>query len=482
MIYRNSYFRKELRQAYIENSISTARKIIYAVFVGLVSFALHFFLRTMSDSILGETFPHLVQRSFSSTLYLYIASAYFLYTVYYIVYYDYLSFAEIIKNRWYLLSKMGYKPLSMIFAKILAFIYSVWVMYTVGFALVISLTLLVKYTFIYEYILAFYLAGLFDIIVIGIVAITSSLNIYDARLARKLIFLFTLALLVIKQVSGYYGVLTNRVLMRNAICLVDLNKSWYLLFCAVITLICILFSIFKANNVAKYYNLPEEDYHNLIPEGTKVFRIDDTLSEIYVVWPRKKSDAGNKIISAAVITLICLVILITLVFNVFVLISSATQLDREVSVLDHIAYIFQTETMEPAIMNNDFVLFRVVEQDEPINIGDIVLFQENNIVYAERVYAREGGNFLVDIDKYPSPEQEGAMKKSVPREEIYGIFVYRNRWLGLMILFANTIFGRLMLLLIPSVVLFFYIPIRNFVVNMMRYVRFQAGSIMDQQQ
>jgi hypothetical protein len=37
--------------------------------------------------------------------------------------------------------------------------------------------------------------------------------------------------------------------------------------------------------------------------------------------------------------------------------------------------------------------------------------------------------------------------KTVPRTSVHGIFIGRNRWLGALILFANTIIGRLVLLL-----------------------------------
>jgi hypothetical protein len=52
--------------------------------------------------------------------------------------------------------------------------------------------------------------------------------------------------------------------------------------------------------------------------------------------------------------------------------------------------------------------------------------------------------------------QKGAMRKVVSREAIYGVFTGRNRWLGALILFANTVTGRFVFLLVPAVLLFFY--------------------------
>jgi hypothetical protein len=53
------------------------------------------------------------------------------------------------------------------------------------------------------------------------------------------------------------------------------------------------------------------------------------------------------------------------------------------------------------------------------------------------------------------------MRKTVDRSAIYGLFTHSNRWLGALILFANTIFGRLAFLFGPALLLFFYQPVKN---------------------
>ncbi|MGI6453668.1 MAG: S26 family signal peptidase [Syntrophomonadaceae bacterium] len=473
MIYKNSYFQKELRQAYIDDSIGAKRKSLYALLIGLVSFAVHFFLRTMSESILADIMPHLIQPSYFSTLYTYMTVSIYLYTLYYIVYYDYLSFVEIRKNRWYLLAKMGYQPLSMVFSKLAAFIYSIWFMYSCGFIFTIGLTMLIKYTFIHEYMLALYLAGLLDIIVIGVVSITLSLFIYGTKTARYIIFFFTVVLLMTKSLSGYSALTGNRILMQNALNLIDFSQTTYLLFSAAIILACTLICIFRAQNIGKYYTMPEELYVNIIPEGASVFRIEDSVKKIYHLGPKDKYD-GSRIIDLVITSLFVVIICSTLVLNLFVLISSASQLSKEVTIFDHIPYIFQSDTMEPCIMKNDLALFRRVDRNEPIKTGDVVLFRDNKIVYVERVMAKEDDRYIVDIDCYPAMSQVGAMEKSLSREAIYGVFTYRSRWLGALILFANTIFGRFFLLLLPAVILFFYNPIRTFIANLIRYIQYHS--------
>jgi hypothetical protein len=73
-----------------------------------------------------------------------------------------------------------------------------------------------------------------------------------------------------------------------------------------------------------------------------------------------------------------------------------------------------------------------------------------------------GSSLEVDIDYYPPMAQKGAMRKTVDRITVYGVYAFASRWLGAAILFANSIFGRILLLAIPAVLLFFHKPITNF--------------------
>jgi hypothetical protein len=57
--------------------------------------------------------------------------------------------------------------------------------------------------------------------------------------------------------------------------------------------------------------------------------------------------------------------------------------------------------------------------------------------------------------------QRGAMLKTVARQAVHGVYSGRSRWLGALILFANTIVGRLLFLLLPAVLLFYHRPIAN---------------------
>ena len=76
-----------------------------------------------------------------------------------------------------------------------------------------------------------------------------------------------------------------------------------------------------------------------------------------------------------------------------------------------------------------------------------------------------GDELKVDIDYYPAGSQKGIYEETVEQDSVYGRYQSSNRWLGALILFANTVFGRLLMLLVPVVLLFFYKPITKFFKN-----------------
>lgn len=256
MIYKNSYFTKELRQAYTENKAGTNRKVTFALFLGLISFALYFLLQTVQESVLADVVPEIMQPSFFSTLYIYIHMAFFLNIVYFMVYYDYLFFSEIRKNSWYLLVQLRYNPVMMIFSKLFALLASIVMIYTIGFVLMLLLTFFLKYSFILAYMPSLYFAGLTDLILLSIFTMIISLYAQNIINARYMMLASGLFIILLKVLLGYYKVLSNRVVMQNIGNLFDLSRSWFLPAAALLILAAGLISVFRARNVAKYYNLP----------------------------------------------------------------------------------------------------------------------------------------------------------------------------------------------------------------------------------
>ncbi len=454
MIYKTSYFKKELRQIYTENRTSTNRKSAFAVFLGLFSFALYFVFQTLQKSVLSEAAPQIMQPSFFSTVYIYIHVAYVLNTAYFIYYYDYLFFSEIRKNSWYLLVQMGYRPVKMIFSKLVALLYSLFIIYTIGFVCTVFLTVFLKYPFIYAYMPALYFAGFIDLVLISILCLTMSLYVKTIINARYLAFLSAVLIIVLKAVLGYYALLSNRVAMQNFYNLFDFSRSLFLPAAMAMIAICGLICIYGARNVARYYTLPINDYP--LPSNTEVVYMDSRTGKRKAAVNSEKKARYGKIIDLSLTVFLVIFICATLAFNIMVILINASRPGSEVTIRGVIPYVFKSDTMEPAIMLNDLAYFKKVDSQFPIETGQIILFKSDNVIYVERVIEKKGNEIIADIDNYPPLSRPGAMLKTAAREDILGVYTGRSRWLGALILFANTIVGRLLFLLAPAVLLFYH--------------------------
>ncbi|NMB42055.1 MAG: S26 family signal peptidase [Firmicutes bacterium] len=461
MIYKSSYFNKELRQAYKEKKDSAGKKAAFAFFLGLISFSFHFTLQTLRESVLIDIVPEIMQSSYFSTIYIYIHASVILIAFYFIFYYDSIFFCEIRKNSWYLLAKMGYNPMVMIFSKLAAILLSTTFVYTVGFSVTLFLTFFLRYNLVTAYFPALYLAGLIDLIVISTISMMLSSFINTPAYARFSILFSVILLLLLKYKTHFYHILSNRVIMQNIYNMFDLHRSSFLPIAGAIILICVSICITKARNISKYYNLSYDNYDNILPTDVPVLLVNFTTGQKKPLFDRTMRERYRKFFDIAFTSSLILFISAALSFNIMILFISASTTGKEVSIHGVIPYIFKSNTMEPTIMPNDLAYFKKIDGDHEINTGEIVLFEENNITYVERVVGKDKGIYQVDIDKYPPKSEPGAMKKSVKKESIHGLYSGRNRWLGVLILFANTIIGKLVLLLIPTFLLFYHKPITD---------------------
>ncbi len=453
MIYRNSYFSKEIRQAYLDNTIGFRRKVFLALFIGLISFSAYFVLQTLKESVLSDAVPEIMQPSFFSTLYIYNHVALLAVMVYFMVYYDYLFFSEIRRNAWYLLIHMGYRPVRMIGGKLAALLYSMVMIYTIGFSFTALLTVFLKYNFVFAYIPSLFIAGLADIAVLT--ALSAAISLYakradDARLLTggAVVFVF-----VLKAVSNAYDLLRNRVAMQDMNHLFDTGRSWYFPAAAAIAVLCIAAAALRAQGLAQYYNQSATDV-DAVPAGVTVVRIDEA-GRHKQNKDKTRFERRRKRLGKAVTALLIVFIFAALALNVLIILLSTATPGNEVTIRGTIPYVFRSDTMQPSIMINDLAFFRKIDVQYSIEENQIVLFKDNNIVYVERVVKKLSDGLEVDIDHYPAAAEPGAMIKQIPRSAVYGVYSGRSRWLGALILFANTIIGRVLFLLVPAVLLFY---------------------------
>ena len=455
MIYRSGALGLALREAYTSGKVAARRKTAFGFFLGLLAFALFFMAQTMTESVFAETLPQLMQPSFFSTLYIYIHLASFAYTYYLLAYYETMTFAEIRHNRWYLLLKMGYSRAGLIGSRLSALLFSALYVYSLGFGLTVFLTFFLKYSMVTAYFPALYLAGLIDLLVMASLALCLSSLLKTTTYARALLILAWPVLYLLKNQTGFTGLLSNRVAMQDLYAVFSPEKSLYPLVAPAILLACLLIAGLAAWLTSRRYQLPSGRH------GTSPCP-DHTLVRINRRSGRKKLLPGpnrgirrKKLLDTALSTLLVLFILAALLFNVAVLVINATAKGRHVSIRGVIPYVFKTSTMEPAIKMNDLAFFNRYGSGEEAQVGQIILFDEDQVMFVERIVEKREQAYIVDIDNYPPQPEYASMVKTVEQDQIVGIYSGRSRWLGALILFANTIFGRVLFLLIPAFLLFF---------------------------
>jgi len=152
--------------------------------------------------------------------------------------------------------------------------------------------------------------------------------------------------------------------------------------------------------------------------------------------------------------------------NLVLLAFSYASPEKETAIMGYIPYIFQSTTMEPTVYYNDIAFFEKIDDYVAVNPGDIVLYKDDVGVvqvrkildfYLDEQTGEERAN--ADITNYVEGAQKDALKTTLARSQVYGRLVGTNRYLGAAVLFANTMVGRLLFLLIPTILIFFSGPI-----------------------
>jgi hypothetical protein len=119
---------------------------------------------------------------------------------------------------------------------------------------------------------------------------------------------------------------------------------------------------------------------------------------------------------------------------------------------------------------NDIAFFEKIDDYVKVDPGDIVLYKDDVGVvqvrkildfYMDQKTGEERAN--ADITNYVEGAEKDALKTTLARSQVYGRLVGTNRYLGVVVLFANTMIGRLLFLLIPTILIFFSGPILGLV-------------------
>ncbi len=448
MIYRERLFKKELRRSYLNSLSGGRRQFFMCVLMTLLTFAAHMLLRLAFEIVLTEYLPALTPPGSFSVAYSCNLTAYIFYIVYLSVKPDAGVLSELRDNKWYLFSKMGYKADRIIFFKTLVSLSSAVSVYAACFVTVSAISYALKYYFFAPYFLPFLVSGVLGVLLCAELLILSSLLSGGNNKTTRLIFLSALIINeVLKFTLGYYRLIGDEALMQNTANLFLPRYSLYCVIMAILVLILPLFFNSAIRRKSGYYLLKNE-IGGIVSCGEQVFIGPDELDNV-----RKGSPLA---IMARVI--LAFVLFASLICNSFILTASLSSSSREFSIFGYIPYVFRSATMEPLIRKNDLALFKKIDSQYPISVGDVVLFKSSpgsTEISVMKVTEVRDGNLTVDYLKYPIVYTPGSLKESVSRGKVYGVFYASNHIWGTIILLINTLPGRVLTILLPAAFLIF---------------------------
>ena len=459
MLYNTNFLRKEFRNSYTHQTFSYRRQISFGVFLGLLTFALYFSLQTLKESVINTAAPYLLLPSFFSTIYIYLFISLIFNVWLYIANYEYMTLLEVRQNHWYALVQLGFSPVRLISSKIIGRIIAQLVIYTVGYVSTLFLTSFLKFPLVTGYLFTMYLMGALDIVLLAVLSLTMSLYIRDLYNARYMVGLVALGVIMFKVLSGYYTVQSDRSLMNDIANMLDFRQTIYMAVVGAVIIGCIVLCLVQGMKLARMYN------RSLSREITLLrHKPDGTVVEGEAMRKKKKQHileaqttpgiAGKRWNLPSLISgiMVIIAIAVMVVVNVVVLAFSYASPEKETSINGVIPYVFQSHTMEPTIMFNDVAFFRKVDMLEPLHVGEVLLYKDNTesvsvgqliSFVTDEDTGEPTGELTTDITFYADERYRGMAEQTVDREKVYGVHTGNNRWFGAIVLFANTIIGRI---------------------------------------
>jgi len=456
MIYKTSAFNRELHQSFYDSLSNKRRLFAMCLFLALMTIGLHLLLQIVEESVLVELFPELFLPSYFTITYTYNLVAYAFFAIYFINQYSNITLTEIGENKWYLLSKMGFNVTGIILSKMGTTVLIVLTLYASGFVLTILLTALLKYVFVTNYLLPSLVAGALNVLLIVESALIISLYTRSKVSAKNWLLAVIIINEVLKVALGYYRIITDRVMMSDIANLFSPGNSAYGLILSAALIIMILFSYVWARRKSNYYTLKGE------VSGVTVL----SHNEARMISPQvRKRRAVMSLPAMLFRILLAIVLFSSIALNILILLASLSSSTGEFSIFGYIPYIIRSQTMEDAIYKNDLALFKQIDTTYPLKAGDIVLFGSelgDNEVFIMEVIRIDGDKVLADMKKYPPLYEKGSLQQIISRKSIYGIFHSNYRIIGAIVLFINSFPGRILTLILPVTVLFFYPQISDF--------------------
>lgn len=447
MIYKNGYFKEELKKSYLDTKESRLKLLGICLLVSLFSLALNSFFVAMSDTVVGDTFPALCSKSFYSVITMMNAIILVFFAFYFTKNYETATFAEINKNRWYMLIKSGYKNDYMIFVKQITTAIMVVTLYSLSYIFCFILTSLLKYGMSLSAILPSYIIGIIQLAVMTSIILTFSLFLKKNVSNITLSVTYMIFIAVVSAICGF----TNKTRYSSGMSFDTLFtgiSSIYFYSLLGIGIINVVISVIIAGRKSNYYTTMGGKVENVV--------IIDYKTNEAVKVKASGSSTFSSVLKKTVLGVLVAIMVAGVLANAALIVMGSASGD-EFSVMGVKPYIFASNTMEGSIEYNDFVVFSPLSEGDTITDNSVVIFydgKEYQIRKVERINA--DNTITVDITNYPNGVEYNSLETTINIDDVQGIMSFKSRWIGAWLVWNNSITGKIVTLLVPLLVLAFY--------------------------
>lgn len=473
MIHRMNLIQKEFSYGYYQKQDGLKQLVGLGAFFGMLAFSTYFIMQTMSQSVLAEEAPYIMRASYFSTSFLYLAISGVGFLIYFHSRFGQISFAEVYDNSWYCMAQLGYPVYAMVLAKLFAQSVSVLIMHTTGFVVTLLLSSVLKFPLVVGYLLSQYFLGLLSAEALLVLAMLLSMLGRDRANAKSWLTFLALVIFLLQFPSGFFAIATDWARMSNFLNL--WTDSWYLWMLVGGVIAALAACVRRGTYLAGMLNPPAETGAPYLTDrlgpGVRVVVRSESASAFICRQSRRLEAAYQPVrrfnpLSFLGTCALVVVIVAMLSVNLALLLFNYASPEKETSIMGYIPYIFQSTTMEPSVLYNDIAFFEKIDQYVEVSPGDIVLYKDDAGVvqvrklldfYEDPVTGDQRIN--ADITHYVEGADKDALRTNLKQSQIYGRLVGTNRYMGVVVLFANTMLGRLLFLLIPTVLIFFSGPI-----------------------
>lgn len=473
MIYKINLLKKELSYGYYQKQDGFKQLVGLGVFFGMLAFSVYFVMQTLTQSVLTDDAPYFMRPSYFSTTFLYLMVSGLGFLIYFEGKFSQVSFAEVYDNSWYCMTHLKYPVWAMVLAKLLAQFMSVLIIYSTGFVVTLLLSSILKFPLVIDFLVSQYFIGLVNATGILILVMLVSMLVRDLANAKSWVSFLTLVTFLLQFPSGFYTITTNMAKMKIFLNL--WTDSWYLWMVVGCTFVVMMICIWRGSRLARMFNPPSENgapsLTGRLGEDVRVVVMTES-NNTFIRKQAGKLEAAYRpvnhfnLLSFLSTFLMVVVVVSMLMINLVLLAFNYASPEKETSILGYIPYIFQSTTMEPAVYYNDIAFFEKIDNYVKVDPEDIVLFKDDvGAVQVRKIFdfymddktGVERAN--ADITHYVEGAEKDALKTTLARSQVYGRLIGTNRYLGVVVLFANTMIGRLLFLLIPTFFIFFSGPI-----------------------